>query len=96
MVPLQVHVLPAQAADLAAAQAQVARQLDHQFQRVTLYLGKQNAQLLRGVEELLRAGQPGGLHPVYRIFRQDTLPKGGFQRGVKQDCLLYTSPSPRD
>ena len=77
-VPLQVHVFPTQAADLAAAQAQVARQLDHQLQLMALYQGKQNAQLLRGIKKLLGTSQAGRLHPIYRIFRQDALTKSGL------------------
>ena len=71
---LQVHILPPQAADLAAPQAQIGRQLHRQLHHRAGHGGEQQLQLLRGVKAEAGLLLLGRRHPVHGAAFQHLQP----------------------
>ena len=70
---IEVHIGPAQAADLLPTQAQAGGQLDHHLQPGAFGEQTQPAQVLRAVEPGFEGNHPGRLHPVSGASGQHVL-----------------------
>ena len=48
-----------------------------------------------GLSRRFQPGQPGGMHTLTGLAH-DRASKVAYDPSINEDCLLYTSPSPRD
>ena len=85
---LPVHVAPLQRADLAAAQAQVARQLHHRLQGGAGDQLKEPGHGAAVVEVVGGMGGGGRKDPLGRIAGEELLPPGVLQGVVEQAVVL--------